>query len=168
MRTAVTTMAVLLALAVTLIIVLSISTQESSKLESIETHYNLSSSSYLVLEATYDDLVKAYVEGYPVVKSAVWLSEGKKLGVKSSLVPVHILGTTYGHYIEVTVTNLGNKPIGIIYVMLFPYTDSELYEGWSAAIYMYKIDGLRANESSSYMFTSLPLNMTSYKLIVVV
>ena len=71
----------------------------------------------------------------------------------------------WSYDVEVTVTNVGDKPFDKVWIFLFPYVDGKLeFSTWS---HTKSVESLYIGESYSYTFTVLSEKMTTYKILVI-
>jgi peptidoglycan hydrolase CwlO-like protein len=134
---------------------------------SLESDYLSLKSEYDSLKQDYEKLLSAIEKGEVAAKSATWLSEDKRLKVTSEVIPELLLGELWCYTVKVTVTNVGTEPINTVWILLFPYKNDKLIEGWSPLSYSKKVESLYIGESYSYNFTWVPKEMTTYKVVVV-
>jgi hypothetical protein len=122
---------------------------------------------YDKLKANYDELQSIIEGGKAVAESATWFSEDKRLKVTSEVIPYAPYGTLWHYTVKVTVTNVGEKPLSKVWIIIFVYKGDKLIEGWDPFWYSKSVENLYIGESYSYNFTYLPKDMTSYKVIAV-
>lgn len=95
---------------------------------------------------------------------AEWTTGDGVLKISSELVPEKIDEEIVSYTLKVTVTNIGDKPIVKVLIIVFPYTGDKLYEYWNWAQHAATITSLMPGESATHDFLLLPKDMTSYKL----
>jgi hypothetical protein len=144
---------------------------QSSSLKSQIANLNYSylslKSKYDLLKQDYDKLLSVIEKGEVSAKSAIRLSEDKRLKVTSEVIPKLLFGELWYYTVKVTVTNVGTESLSIVWIFLFPYEDGKLVEYWNAISYSKSIENLCIGESYSYNFTLVPKEMTTYKVIAV-
>jgi hypothetical protein len=135
--------------------------------ESLKQDYDKLKANYDELQSKYDELQSIIEGGKAVAESATWFSEDKRLKVTSEVIPYAPYGTLWHYTVKVTVTNVGEKPLSKVWIIIFVYKGDKLIEGWDPFWYSKSVENLYIGESYSYNFTYLPKDMTSYKVIAV-
>jgi len=95
---------------------------------------------------------------------AEWTSGDGRLKVSSEAIPDRIGGQIVGYTVRVTVTNVSDKPISKVLIIIFPYIGDRLYEYWNLLAHSAEIKSLVPGESITHEFLLLPKDMTSYKI----
>lgn len=129
--------------------------------------YSILATNYSMLKDDYEKMVSIIERGEAIAKSATWLSEDKRLQVTTELIQKYLFGTLSGYDINVTVTNISNEPLDVVWIFLFVYVDGRLCEYWSPLGYSHSVENLYIGESYSYTFTYITEDMTSYKVLVI-
>jgi prefoldin subunit 5 len=142
-------------------------TSLQSEINMLNSTYRDCLEAYSDLKQRYDNLTESIEKGKAVAESATWLSEDGRLKVKSELIPEYLFGEVSSYTIRVNVTNVGNEPLHIVLIFLFPYKDGKLVEYWSPLKYSKSVESLYIGESYSYNFTLVPKEITSYKVLAV-
>ena len=138
-----------------------------SQIVKLNGSYLLLKSDYDSLKQDYDKLLSAIERAEVVAKSATWLSEDKRVNVASEVIPNFFFGEIYSYTIRVTVTNVGAEPLNTVWIILIPYQDGKLIKDWSPYWYSETAKSLYMGESYSCEFTSIPKEMTTYKIVII-
>jgi hypothetical protein len=133
--------------------------------ESLQQDYGRLKTEYDDLKAKHDELQSIIESGKAIAESATWLSEDKRLKVKSEVIPETLFGKLWHYIVSVNVTNVGEEPLSKVWIFLFPYKGDKLIEDWNPLSYSKCIENLYMGESYSYNFTWVPKDMTTYKII---
>ena len=95
---------------------------------------------------------------------AEWTSGDGRLKVSSETIPDRIGGEIVSYTVKVTITNVSDKPISKVLIIIFPYIRDRLFEHWNWASHSAEITSLMPGESVTHEFLLLPKDMTSYKI----
>jgi len=95
---------------------------------------------------------------------AEWTSGDGRLKISSEAIPYMIGREIASYTVRVTVTNVSDKPISKVLIIIFPYIGDRLYEYWNWASHSAEITSLMPGESITHEFLLLPKDMTSYKI----
>jgi len=135
--------------------------------QNYKTTHSYTNTEYEDLKSKYDNLTESINKGQIVAGSATWLSEDKRLNVTSELIPKFLWETLWSYTVRVTITNVGTEPLDKVWIFLFPYVDGKLYEYWNTFSYSHSVESLYMGETYSYNFTSVPKEMTTYKVFAI-
>jgi len=129
--------------------------------------------SYSKLKARYRDLETRYRELQQEVQKLSTITmlppviEDEKLRIESRLVPHVSLGKVYGYTIMINVTNVWDRPIDVVWILLLPYKDGKPVSYWNPCLFLKRIESLYVGESRILNFTILE-NITAYRILTVV
>jgi len=127
--------------------------------DKLKKDYSTLKSNYDSLSFNYTSLLKRYNELTAIILN------NESLKVTSRLIPKTLLGILYAYDVEVTVTNIGNKPFKMVWIIIFPYVDGELkFDKYS---HIKNFEGLYMGESYSCTFTWLSSHLTTYRVLVI-
>jgi len=135
--------------------------------EDLEAEYSRLSSDYSKIESDKTSLEKILESGEAITESAEWISDDECLKGTSEVIITRELWV-WGIYlpdiytVRVNITNIGDKPIGKVYVFLFPYTNGEFTEKYDYNI----VESLYIGETYSHDFR-ISSETTSYKVLAV-
>lgn len=85
----------------------------------------------------------------------------------SELIPEFWFDELHSYTVKVSVTNVGDEPLGVVYIFLFPYKNDEFAETWGVYYFTHSVEDLYIGETHSYEFTAISKEMTTYKVLAV-
>lgn len=135
--------------------------------EDLEKDYSDLEVEYSLLKEDYLEVKSIIDTGTAIAKSAEWISEDECLKGTSEVIITRELWIwgiylSSTHTVRVNITNIGDKPIGKVYIFLFPYTNGEFTERYDSNI----VESLYIGETYSHDFR-VSEDMTSYKVLAV-